>query len=587
MLEITFLRDVLIFLVAAMIVVSLLRPMRASPVLGYLVAGALIGPYGLGIIADVEATQGLAKLGVVFLLFTVGLEFSFARLKAMRLNVFGLGTAQLVACGLALGAVAWILGLEVKVSILIGAVLALSSTAMVLQLINERGEMASHAGRISLAILLLQDLAVVPLLVLVPLLGQEQATVLTALGLAAFKAVVALAVILVLGRLLVEPLFRAIAAHRSPELLAGLSLLVVLGISWATEQVGLSMILGAFLAGLLLAETEFRHQVEADILPFRGILVGLFFMTVGMKMDLRLALDEALVLGAVVAGIIIVKTVIIAAVCRLFGHSTGFSLHQGLLLSQGGEFAFVIFGLALSFAVLPPEAGRMLILAVAVTMALTPLLAVLGKRLADAMEHDDWGGIAKLAEEATDVQNHVLVAGFGRVGQTVARLLTAHQIPYIALDLAPRQVAQGRRRDLPVYYGDASQRNVLQAAGADRARAAAITMNDPRAAARAVALLRQNYPDLEIFVRARDNLHGAELQKAGATAIVPEAVEISLQIAEKVLRSWGCAESEIARLIDDIRAEDGAAIAGEVAEKDGGDAAPPAEGGDGEKQDTP
>ncbi len=524
---------------------------------------------------------------MVFLLFTVGLEFSFARLKVMRLNVFGLGTAQLVACGLALGAVAWSLGLEVKVSILIGAVLALSSTAMVLQLINERGEMASHAGRISLAILLLQDLAVVPLLVLVPLLGQEQATVLTALGLAAFKAVVALAVILVLGRLLVEPLFRAIAAHRSPELLAGLSLLVVLGISWATEQVGLSMILGAFLAGLLLAETEFRHQVEADILPFRGILVGLFFMTVGMKMDLRLALDEALVLGAVVAGIIVVKTVIIAAVCRLFGHSTGFSLHQGLLLSQGGEFAFVIFGLALSFAVLPPEPGRILILAVAVTMALTPVLAVLGKRLADAMEHDDWGGMAKLAEEATDVQNHVLVAGFGRVGQTVARLLTAHQIPYIALDLAPRQVAQGRRRDLPVYYGDASQRNVLQAAGADRARAAAITMNDPRAAARAVALLRQNYPDLEIFVRARDHLHGAELQKAGATAIVPEAVEISLQIAEKVLRSWGCAESEIARLIDDIRAEDGAAIAGEEAEKDGGDAAPAAEGGDGEKQDTP
>ena len=587
MLEITFLRDVLIFLVAAMIVVSLFRPMRASPVLGYLVAGALIGPYGLAIIADVEATQGLAKLGVVFLLFTVGLEFSFARLKVMRLNVFGLGTAQLVACGLALGAVAWMLGLEVKVSILIGAALALSSTAMVLQLINERGEMASHAGRISLAILLLQDLAVVPLLVLVPLLGQEQATVLTALGLAAFKAVVALAVILVLGRLLVEPLFRVIAAHRSPELLAGLSLLVVLGISWATEQAGLSLILGAFLAGLLLAETEFRHQVEADILPFRGILVGLFFMTVGMKMDLRLTIDEALALGAVVAGIIVVKTVIIAAVCRLFGHSTGFSLHQGLLLSQGGEFAFVIFGLALSFAVLPPEAGRILILAVAVTMALTPLLAVLGKRLADAMEHDDWGGIARLAEEATDVQNHVLVAGFGRVGQTVARLLTAHQIPYIALDLAPRQVAQGRRRDLPVYYGDASQRNVLQAAGADRARAAAITMNDPRAAARAVALLRQNYPDLEIFVRARDNRHGAELQKAGATAIVPEAVEISLQIAEKVLRSWGCAESDVARLIDDIRAEDGAAIAGEVAEKDANEEAPAAEGGDGEKQDTP
>ncbi|MEE8547869.1 MAG: monovalent cation:proton antiporter-2 (CPA2) family protein, partial [Alphaproteobacteria bacterium] len=525
MLEITFLRDVLIFLVAAMIVVSLFRPMRASPVLGYLVAGALIGPYGLGIITDVEATQGLAKLGVVFLLFTVGLEFSFARLKVMRLNVFGLGTAQLVACGLALGAVAWILGLEVKVSILIGAALALSSTAMVLQLINERGEMASHAGRISLAILLLQDLAVVPLLVLVPLLGQEQATVLTALGLAAFKAVVALAVILVLGRLLVEPLFRAIAAHRSPELLAGLSLLVVLGLSWATEQAGLSLILGAFLAGLLLAETEFRHQVEADILPFRGILIGLFFMTVGMKMDLRLTLDEALALFAVVAGIIVVKTVIIAAVCRLFGHSTGFSLHQGLLLSQGGEFAFILFGLASSFAVLPPEAGQILILAVAVTMALTPLLAVLGKRLADAMEHDDWGGIARLAEEATDVQNHVLVAGFGRVGQTVARLLTAHQIPYIALDLAPRQVAQGRRRGLAVYYGDASQRNVLQAAGADRARAAAITMNDPRAAARAVALLRQSYPDLEIFVRARDHRHGAELQKAGATAIVPEAVE--------------------------------------------------------------
>ena len=555
-----YLYDVLVFLAAAVLVVSLFRSLHAGPVLGYLVAGMLIGPFGLGIIEDVEATRDLAKLGVVFLLFTIGLELSFARLKAMRFHVFGLGTAQVAISGLALGALAWILGADAKAAILIGAALALSSTAIVLQILSERGEIASHAGRISLAILLLQDLAVVPLLLLVPLLGEEQASIPAALGLAGLKAAALVGIVLI-GRLLVRPLFRVIAAQRSPELLVALALLVVLGTSWATELAGLTLALGAFLAGLLLAETEFRHQVEADIQPFRGILLGLFFMTVGMSMDLGLAVGQALPLAAIVVGLILVKTVTIAALCRLFGLSSALSLGQGLLLSQGGEFAFVLFGLGLSFGVLAYDTGQLLLLGVAVTMALTPLLAALGRRISDALAREDRGGVGRLAEEAEDLRNHVLIAGFGRVGQTIAKLLTASQVPYIALDLEARRIAEGRNRGLPVYYGDASQPNVLRAAGAERARAAAITIDNPRGAARAVALLRQHFPDLKIFVRARDRAHIAELHAAGADAIVPEAMEASLQLAGQVLRSAGSAEHEVPQVIDEFRREDYAALA--------------------------
>ncbi len=556
-----FLYEVLVFLVAAVLVVSLFRGLRAGPDLGYLVAGMLIGPFGLGIIEDVEATRGLAKLGVVFLLFTIGLELSFARLKVMRFHVFGLGTAQVAISGLALGALAWVFGADARAAILIGAALALSSTAIVLQILSERGEIASRAGRISLAILLLQDLAVVPFLLLVPLLGEEQASIPAVLGLAALKAAAALVGFVLIGRLFVQPLFRVIAAHRSPELLVGLTLLVVLGISWATELAGLTLALGAFLAGLLLAETEFRHQVEADIQPFRGILLGLFFMTVGMSMDVGLAVGRALPVAAIVVGLILVKTVIIAALCRLFGFSLGLSLRQGLLLSEGGEFAFVLFGLGLSFGVLAYDTGQILLLGVAVTMALTPLLAALGRRISDALAHEDRGGVGRLAEEAGDLQNHVLIAGFGRVGQTIAKLLTASQVPYIALDLETRRIAEGRMRGLPVYYGDASQPNVLRAAGAERARAAAITIDNPRGAARAVALLRQHFPDLEIFVRARDRAHFAELHAAGADVIVLEAMEAGLQLAGQVLRSVGSAEHEVAQVIDEFRREDYAALA--------------------------
>lgn len=589
MAETPFLNTVLVFLIAAVFVVALFRQFRLSPILGYLVAGILIGPAGLGIINDITATRGLAQLGLVFLLFTIGLELSFERLNVMRLHVFGLGSAQVAACSLVLGGLAWLAGLSLPSAILVGGALALSSTAIVLQSLVERRESASHSGRVALSILLLQDLAVVPFLVLVPLLAESSGSVPFVLGIAVAKAVIVLVVIVLVGRLLLRPLFRIIAAHRTPELFVALTLLVVLATSWVTELAGLTLALGAFLAGLLMAETEFRHQVEADIQPFRGILLGLFFMTVGMTMDLGLALEQPVTLAVIVVVLIAVKAVIIAALCRAFGHSNGSSLRLGLLLSQGGEFAFVLFGLALAHGVLPPPQVHLLILAVAVTMLLTPLLNLAGKRLSERMERRRLGGVERIAEEVEDLRNHVLIAGFGRVGQTVAKLLTSQQIPFIALDLETGRVAEGQARDLPVFYGDASQMNVLMAAGIERAQAVALTMNHPQAAARAVALLRQNFPDLEIFVRARDLGHGQELQAAGATAIVPEATEMSFQFGAKLLQAMGFMDQEVSQVIDAFRREDYAeteesipAEGGLAAKKDDDSAGDADGGGDGE-----
>jgi CPA2 family monovalent cation:H+ antiporter-2 len=370
------------------------------------------------------------------------------------------------------------------------------------------------------------------------------------------KAAVAVATMVAVGRLVLRPMFRTIAVGRHPELFAAVTLLVLLGMSWITSRLGMSAAIGAFLAGLLMAETEYRHQVAADIAPFRGLLLGLFFMTVGMAVDLSLAVANAGLVAALALALIVGKAVITAALCRIGGQAWGPSAHVGLLLAQGGEFGFIMFTLAVVAGILAPATGDILIATVALTMAATPLLAFLGSRLDRRLGVRAAHRVAEIAEDAHDLTDHVIVAGFGRVGQSVGKTLAAAGIPYAAIEFEPTRVAEARARGLPVFYGDATRAEMMEALGAARARAAVVIMDNAEAAERTVHLLHQRYPALHIFVRARDNRHRRRLEAAGATGIVHETFEMSLQLGGNVLRRLGTAEDRVAEIIQEHRAED-------------------------------
>ena len=556
----------LILLLAAVLLVPLFERLRITPILGYLAAGILIGPHALGLIGNVDAVRNIAEFGVIFLLFAIGLDLSFARLYGMRREVFGLGAIQVLMTAMLIGAIGYRSGLSPEASILIGGALAFSSTAMVMQLLAERGETATRVGRIAFSVLLFQDLAVVPMLALVPLLAGEAQGIGTALGIALAKAAAALIVIFLIGRFLLKPLFRVITAHRNRELFVGTTLLIVLGASWATGQLGLSLALGAFLAGLLIAETEYRHQVEGDIAPFRGILLGLFFMTVGMGIDLELVAGNAWVILALLAALLAGKLVLTALLARLFGLPSGLALHVGLLLAQGGEFAFVLFGLGMQLGVLEAPVGQIMIVTVGLSMVVTPLLAILGRRAANTLtpiESVADGGIALAAE---DLRRHVVVAGFGRVGQTVSRLLQQHGIPYIAIDLDRDKVEAGRRRGYAVYYGNAAQIDVLRAAGIDRAGLLVMTLDQAHVVSNMVRTLRHHHPGIKILVRGRDREQTADLRAAGATVVIPEALEASLQLSSAALRHSGIAAETVEAALEEIRREDYAPVVSVIAE---------------------
>ncbi len=554
--ELEFLVDVLIFLAAAVVAAPIFRRLRASMVLGYLVAGVAIGPDGLALIEESKTTHGLAELGVVFLLFAVGLELTIDRLRLIRWYVFGLGTLQVVVSGVVCGVLATLAGLPIEAAIVIGAALALSSTAVVLQLLSERGEMASRVGRIAIAILLLQDLAVVPFLVLTPSLAATETSLALSVPWTMLKAAVAVAAMVAIGRLVLRPLFRTIAVGQSPELFAAVTLLVLLGMSWTTWRLGLSPAIGGFLAGMLLAETEFRHQVAADIAPFRGLLLGLFFMTVGMGLDLDLAIENAGLVAGLALTLVVGKSVITAGLCRLGRQAWGPSVHVGLMLAQGGEFGFIMFALAMAAGILAPEIGDILIATIALTMAVTPLLAALGKAADQRLRAHAARRVEDIADELSDLKDHVIVAGFGRVGQSIGKTLTAADIPYVAVEFEPSRVAEARAQGLPVFYGDATRSEMMESLGAARARAAVVIMDNAEAAERTVHQMHQRYPALHIFVRARDNRHRRRLEAAGASGIVHETYEMSLQLGGNVLRRLGTAEEKVSEIIHDHRADD-------------------------------
>ena len=551
--EAHYLIDIFALLAAAIIAVPIFQRLGLGSVLGYLVAGVSVGPWGLGFIGEVEEIRHIAEFGVVFLLFVIGIELKPARLWVMRRMVFGLGSAQVILTGLVLAALALLLDVPLATAVIVGFGLALSSTAFGLQILTERGQLGTVVGRTAFSVLLLQDLAVVPLLTLVSLLTQE-ASLIENLEFAILEAAAVIVIVILVGRYLLTPFLRLAATSRTAEIFTAAAVLAVLGMAWLMSAVGLSMALGAFLAGLMLADSPYRHQVVADIQPFRGILLGLFFMVVGMSIDFGLIRDQGLVIVILVVGLLLIKTFLLWVLCRLMRISSGNAMHISLLLSQSGEFGFVLFGLAAATGVMSADLFHILTLIVALTMVTTPLMAGLGERIdrhlaSKADAHD------VSAADAVARQGHVILAGFGRVGRRLATLLDACQVPYLALDTEVERVAEGRMQGYSVFYGDATRIDVLKAAGAERASALVSALDQAKAVERLVQITRQHYPGTPIYARARDRSHCEQLRRAGVSTAISETLEASLQLGRAVLDANGVPADEVRRQLRAFRRE--------------------------------
>jgi monovalent cation:proton antiporter-2 (CPA2) family protein len=527
-----------ILLAAAVVAVSLSRFARLSSILGYLVAGLVIGPWGLNLIGDVNHIMQVAEFGIVLLLFVIGLELQPTRLWVMRRIVFGLGAAQVTLCTVLLGAIAWALGQAPVAALIIGFGLSLSSTPLVLQMLAERRELKTQQGRAAFGILLFQDLAVLPALAVLPLLEPSVATRASAgawwVSLVKL-AVVATAVLIGGGRLVLRPALRLVARVKVSEVFTAAALLIVIVTALLANRLGLSATLGAFFAGVLLADSEFRHELEADIEPFKGLLLGLFFISVGMAANLGLLRTEPLPLLALTTGFLAVKILAITALGKLARMRRDSALGLGFALPTGGEFAFVLFTLASRGQLLDTATSDLLILAVTLSMMLAPLLLIAYEAIA--------GHTASASEAAyDDIDAHdkpVIIAGFGRVGQIVARVLQMKGLPFTALDSSPTNVNFVRRFGNEVYYGDPSRLDLLRAAGAESARVLVLALDDVEASVRTATLAREQFPQLRILARARNRQHAFALMDAGVTEVTRETYASSLEIAGAVLEALG------------------------------------------------
>jgi CPA2 family monovalent cation:H+ antiporter-2 len=549
----------IMMLAAAVLTTSLVTRLRVSPVLGYLLAGFLIGPAGLGLIAANPTTHFLAELGVVFLLFAIGLELPLERLRVMRRWVFGFGgvtTTTLFAIFAGIGFA--ILGKWPQAAV-VGGALMFTSTALLVQILSERGEFQTRYGRASFSASLFQDLMVVPILVAIPLLSLGEEALLQSLGSAVIKAVLALIAIMYLGRWLLRPFYHFIVGNRNHELLTAMTLLVVLGFSLATFNWGLSLALGAFLAGVILAETEFRHQIAADIEPFLGLLLGLFFMTVGMMVDINGIHGQGWALAAIVFGLVAIKMIVFYSASRAFDLSKPKALKATLVLSQGSEFGFVVLALATAEKLLPPDVIALLTVAIVLSMVLSVVLVRLGwDELSRMQAAAQKPGEETLAEEDfKDRKNHIVIIGFGRVGEVVAAMCALCGLPYIVLDNDHQRVAKARTKDLPVFYGDAAKIQVLRSVGVERARAVVVAASNAKYATQIVHVLRHEWANVPLFGRARDSEHAKQLVEAGITAAVPITLQASLELGATVLQHLGLQPPDIQQIADNVRTGQG------------------------------
>jgi CPA2 family monovalent cation:H+ antiporter-2 len=559
--------DALVVLGTAGIVVPLARRYGLSPVLGYLCAGAILGPLGLGsfkhvipelkwvTVVDASNVSAIADLGVVFLLFLIGMELSIERLITMRRLVFGLGSLQVVLSTAVIAGIAALTGNSAAASVIIGACLALSSTAIVLEVLSNQRRLSTNTGRTSFSILLAQDLAVIPILLFVSILGSGGGSVVSGLALAFTHGVLAVGAIIVIGRLLLRPLFRLVAATGSSELFVAATLFVIVGTAFVAGIANLSMALGAFVAGLLLSDSEFRKAIEAAIEPFKELLLGLFFFTVGMSINLRELVNEPLWILACVVGLITVKAALTTGLARLYRVPPLPAIETGLLLGPGGEFAFVVLGIAMAYNLVAYSVGSLVLVVTSLSMALLPLLAMAVRRVAPRFQQPRIVDLEVLAAPPASGEARAIVVGHGRVGKVVCDLLDVHQVPYLSTDRDPETVAKQRRLGREVYYGDAASPEFLRSCGLMDASALIVTIHDREGIDEIVRVARQMRPDVLIVSRARDAGHARHLYAIGVTDAVPETIEASLQLSEAALVGLGVQTGPVIASIHDKRDE--------------------------------
>ena len=564
----TLIKDMLVFLLAAGILVPALRWLKMPTIIAFMLAGVALGPFALGHFAEAypvltffsitepEAALPFAELGVLFLLFLLGVEFSFKRLWALRKVVLGAGGMQTVLSAAAIALVGFALGLDPAVSLILGLALALSSTAIVMQVLVEERRAAQPAGRTSLGVLLFQDIMVAPILIFVGFVSLKSGANLGGVLLDALvRGLIAIAIIWVIGNFLLGRVFRLAAASGGRDFLMALTLLTVVGAAAITYSAGLSVALGAFLAGLLVGETEFKHQTEVDLEPFKGLLLGLFFMTVGMSLDLPAIAGELLWVLAALAGLIVVKLLIAYLACRLFAGGHPISIEAALLLAPAGEFAFVVLTAAQAGNAVSPDVATFVAAVAGLSMLLTPLLGQLGRKLAARRpQMPDADGMA--LTDPAELENHVILAGYGRVGRAVARILMDEDVSIVALDRDPIKVHQARLDGLTAYVGDAARPEILELTGIARAEQFIVTVDDPARAEAMVRCARSLHQEMLILARAHDGEHAAALEEAGAEHVVPEAVESGLQMAGMALESFGYDTETVRDILAVVRDEE-------------------------------
>ncbi|HJV00859.1 MAG TPA: cation:proton antiporter, partial [Burkholderiaceae bacterium] len=564
----------LLLLGAAVLGVVAFRMLHMPPMLGYLAVGILIGPHALGLAEQSEASQTLAEFGVVFLMFSIGLEFSTAKLMAMRSIVFGLGMAQVgLTIALAMG-FGWAIGHVLPASLhlgwqgalALGATMAMSSTAIVSKMLTERLELESAHGRKIIGILLFQDLAVVPLLILIPSLTEQPDRLLETLGWAGVKAVGVLVLLLFLGQKLMRGWFTIVVKRRSQELFMLNLLLVTLGAAWITERAGLSLALGAFVAGMLISETEYKHQVEEDIKPFRDVLLGLFFITIGMLLNVRLVLENWWLVLLLLVGPVLLKFALIAGLAKVYGATDGVALRTGLALAQAGEFGFVLLNLAGGNHLLAPDVVQVVLASMVLSMLAAPFIIAKSDQIVMKVSSNEWMmqslALTKIASRTMSTQKHVILAGFGRSGQSLATLLGEEKIAYHALDLDPERVQEAQTAGANVSYGDAARRESLVAAGIYRASAVVITYASTPSALKVLHLVHELAPTLPVIVRAHDDTDLDRLKAAGATEVVPELMEGSLMLASHALVMLGVPLRRVVHRVQTAREERYASLRG-------------------------
>ena len=561
-----YLHDILILLLASVAIVILFKQLRLSPALGYLVAGAMIGPFGFGVLAGNESTQSIADLGIVFLLFAIGLELNFEKLIKMRKYVLGFGSLQVLVTTAVIGFIAHkFFGISQEAALVIGGALSLSSTAIVLQIISENGEETTRVGRLAFSILLMQDLAVIPILVLLPALATPEVNIAKALGGAFFDAIIALIIIFAIGRLLLRPIYRLVAEAKSDVLFFSVTLIVILGSAYLSSYFGLSSAFGAFTAGLMVSETEYRYRVEEDILSIKALLLGLFFMTIGMSFQLDFLLSSLGEIILVALGLIIVKSLIIIVLCKIFRLPLAPSIHTGLLLAQGGEFAFVVFIMAVNQNFIAPNVAQFLATVVTVTMAITPMLAAFGRKIKGQLYIMSVLRDNKLKREIGEISKHVVVIGFSKIGHVIAYALRKKGVSYVVLENNHRVVRLEKSNGYNIYYGDAMNIDILRYIGIE---SVIVAMEDEIACMKITRFIHENFPGAMLATKSESMNNATRFKKVGASLVVSKNFETSLQLIKIALSSTGVASKTIDKMVDSFRNPDSELIKEFVRDKE-------------------